>query len=218
LTQNNWLTLDEIRQALQELGGEANWQDIEDKVTQKRGGSHEPYLDWRNYTTTMRQLFQKHCKGYRKYTGQEYFRKVGESPLRYQLTSLAQVTSSPNSLTRSSRAIQPAEPAAIEGLRTETVRYVSSRSKKLRDLAMAKSDGICCVCETDYTTLLEGKGVRVLQVHHRQQIAANEAPVLTGLSDLAVVCANCHILIHMNPKKALRIEELRKMLGVDDAV
>jgi predicted HNH restriction endonuclease len=32
------------------------------------------------------------------------------------------------------------------------------------------------------------------------------------LSELAVVCANCHMLIHMNPKRALDIQELRNML------
>lgn len=108
--------------------------------------------------------------------------------------------------------IPVAEPSAIEGLRTETVRYVRGRSRKLRDLALRNSEGLCCVCDTDYRKVLDGKGVRVLQVHHRMQLAASDAPRVTALNELAVVCANCHMLIHMNPKKALSIEELREML------
>lgn len=106
-----------------------------------------------------------------------------------------------------------AEPAAIEGLRTEAKVYVRGRSRQLRELALTKAEGVCCVCGFDYKELLNGKGVRVLQVHHRKQLAASDAPRVTHLSDLAVVCANCHLLIHMNPRQALEIEELRKMLG-----
>lgn len=104
-----------------------------------------------------------------------------------------------------------AEPFAIEGLLTETVRYVRGRSRQLRDLALETSEGVCCVCEVDYTKLLSGKGIRVLQVHHRKQLAVTQAPRVTHLKDLAVVCANCHMLIHMNPKHALRVETLKRM-------
>ena len=105
-----------------------------------------------------------------------------------------------------------AEPSALEGLRTETSSYVRGRSRQLRDLALMKSEGICCACDTDYSRILGGKGVRVLQVHHRNQLAATDVPRVTHLHDLAVVCANCHMLIHMNPKRAISVEELKKML------
>jgi predicted HNH restriction endonuclease len=39
-----------------------------------------------------------------------------------------------------------------------------------------------------------------------------DTPRLNSLDDLAVVCANCHALIHMDLKKALKIEALRSML------
>lgn len=104
------------------------------------------------------------------------------------------------------------EPSAVEGIRTETVTYSKGRNRRLRELALVKADGVCCVCGTDYKKVLAGKGVRVLQVHHRQQLAATDSPVVTRLSDLAVVCANCHMLIHMNPRQAFGVEELKKML------
>src|SRR5205085_4231923 len=50
--------------------------------------------------------------------------------------------------------IAVAEPSAIEGLRTETVRYVRGRSRYLRNLALEESDGVCSVCEVDYSKLL----------------------------------------------------------------
>lgn len=110
------------------------------------------------------------------------------------------------------RILPPTEPSAIEGTMTETMRYVRGRSRHLREHALAAANGVCCVCGTDYSKLLGGKGVRVLQAHHRRQLAASDAPRVTKLSDLAVVCANCHSLIHMNLKRALGVEELRQML------
>jgi len=109
--------------------------------------------------------------------------------------------------------VSVAEASAIEGLLTETVTYVRGRSRQLRDLAFENADGACCVCDVDYSKVLDGNGVRVLQVHHRKQLAASDAPRLTSLKDLAVVCANCHLLIHMNPKRALSVEALKKRLN-----
>ncbi len=112
-----------------------------------------------------------------------------------------------------SATFEPAEPSVFEGSLTEIVTFKQGRSRALRDRALKRSNGRCEACTVDYSTLLDGKGVRVLQVHHRKQLAATDRPRLTKLSDLAVVCANCHMLIHVNPKKALSIERLKALLS-----
>jgi hypothetical protein len=104
------------------------------------------------------------------------------------------------------------EPTALEGLRTETVTYVRGRSRRLHDEALRAARGICEGCSRDFTRVLQGRGVRVLQVHHRRQLAANDTPVVSRLRDLAVLCANCHMLVHMNSKRAIRVEKLRELL------
>jgi hypothetical protein len=108
-----------------------------------------------------------------------------------------------------------AEEADIEGTKTEVIRIISQRSRRLRDLAFHTAQGICSVCRRDFSKILDGRGVRVLQVHHRQQLAARDVPAVTKISDLAVVCANCHLLLHFDPERALSIEELQEMLQVD---
>jgi hypothetical protein len=100
----------------------------------------------------------------------------------------------------------------IEGTKTEVLRLTTKRSRRLRDLAFRAANNICSVCDRDFSTVLDGRGVRVLQVHHRKQLAARDAPSLTKVSDLVVVCANCHLLIHLDPKKALSVRTLRNML------
>ncbi len=42
----------------------------------------------------------------------------------------------------------------LEGLRTETVRYIRGRSRYLRDLVSERSAAVCCVCETDSKKVL----------------------------------------------------------------
>ncbi len=108
-----------------------------------------------------------------------------------------------------------AEESDIEGMRTEVVRFKSKRSRKLRDLAFTAAHGLCAVCQRDYSKLLGGRGVRVLQVHHRNQLSARDVPSVTKISDLDVVCANCHLLLHLNPKQTIRIDALRQMLQAD---
>jgi len=107
-----------------------------------------------------------------------------------------------------------ADPAVIEGTKTEIIVYRSGRSRRLRDQALEKAKGVCSACAVDFGKLLDGRGVRVLQVHHRKQLAGTDKPKLSRLSDLAVICANCHALVHMNPKQALSVSKLRRLLAV----
>ena len=45
-----------------------------------------------------------------------------------------------------------------------------------------------------------------------KQLKDIDQPVETRVSDLAVVCANCHMMIHVNRDKALTLAQLRKSL------
>lgn len=111
-----------------------------------------------------------------------------------------------------SNAARYADDGDIEGTKTEVVRFTTKRSRRIRDLAFRAANNICSVCDRDFSSVLDGRGVRVLQVHHRKQLASRDAPTVTKLSDLVVVCANCHLLIHLDPKHASPVQTLRKML------
>jgi hypothetical protein len=100
----------------------------------------------------------------------------------------------------------------MEGTLTEVRTAKRGRSQRLRMAALRNSSGICGICRRDFRRILSGRGVRVLQVHHKKQLSAIKSPRLTKLSDLLVVCANCHILLHLDPSRALEPSVLRKML------
>jgi predicted HNH restriction endonuclease len=100
----------------------------------------------------------------------------------------------------------------IENISTEARIARRGRSRRLRNAALQRAAGICGVCRRDFRTILLGRGVRVLQVHHLSQLSATDAPRITKLNDLAVVCANCHILLRLDSKRALSPSTLRRML------
>ena len=105
-----------------------------------------------------------------------------------------------------------AEESDIEGLKYEITHFARKRSRALRNKVLKKAKGVCSVCQRDFSQLLDGSGVRVLQVHHRKQLSTRRVPSVTKESDLAVVCANCHLLLHMDHGKTLKVERLRNML------
>jgi 5-methylcytosine-specific restriction endonuclease McrA len=108
-----------------------------------------------------------------------------------------------------------ADTAALEGMLTETRQTRRGRSRRLRNEALRRARGTCAVCRNDFRALLDGDGQRVLQVHHRQQLAVLDTPRINDVEDLAVLCANCHLLIHTDPRNALSVTALRKMLEDD---
>jgi 5-methylcytosine-specific restriction protein A len=101
---------------------------------------------------------------------------------------------------------------ALEGEPVEYRGYRLKRDMKLKRAALDAAKGVCMVCGVDYFKVLDGRGVRVLQVHHKSQLSQQDAPKLNTPDDLAVLCANCHALIHMDAKKALSVEALRSLL------
>jgi hypothetical protein len=104
------------------------------------------------------------------------------------------------------------ELAALEGLATESRQYVRGRSAALRNQALARARGRCEACRRDYSGLLDGMGTSVLQVP-QEATGSLAPPQLTHLSELAVVCANCHALVHRDPKNAIPVQTLRRWLA-----
>jgi 5-methylcytosine-specific restriction endonuclease McrA len=105
------------------------------------------------------------------------------------------------------------EARAIEGILTESRRRSRTRSPKLRNAKLAQAGGQCEGCRTDFSKLPGGlDGRRVLTVHHREQLSAFDEPRTVTVDDLAVLCANCHMLVHSDPKKTMPVDELARRL------
>ncbi len=108
------------------------------------------------------------------------------------------------------QAREKAEMEAMDGIVKE--RKYLSRNKQLHDEAKRLAKGWCYTCETKFSELLGGLGKRVLEAHHKNQLASKDRSEPTKVKELAVVCANCHRMIHEDPKNAMKVDELRRRI------
>ena len=69
----------------------------------------------------------------------------------------------------------------------------------------------CEVCFFDYYAIYGEIGKGFIECHHRKPLSELEPNTETKLSDLALVCANCHRMLHKSIN-TLSIEDLKKML------
>jgi hypothetical protein len=93
-------------------------------------------------------------------------------------------------------------PITVAKLREQKLRahLRKERSSALRKarLRMALESGElrCEVCAMEFGALPEDLGERCCEVHHTTPISSLSPGALVRLKDLAIVCANCHRMIH----------------------
>lgn len=105
----------------------------------------------------------------------------------------------------------------VEGEKLDVLNPLPKRDRKLRDakirLALRSGGGrlICEVpgCGFDYFARYGKLGEGFAHVHHRRQLSSSEGSRQTRLSDLAIVCANCHAMIHRGGK----CREISRLIG-----
>lgn len=70
---------------------------------------------------------------------------------------------------------------------------------------------VCEVCDFDFEAVYGELGSGYAECHHLIPLAQLEKVRKTKLADLAIVCANCHRMLH-RPQSMLAIAELRKIV------
>jgi hypothetical protein len=68
----------------------------------------------------------------------------------------------------------------------------------------------CEVCGFDFAAVFGERGVDFIEAHHIIPIARLEASTRLKIADLAMVCANCHRMLHRQPW--VSVEDLRRSL------
>jgi 5-methylcytosine-specific restriction protein A len=71
---------------------------------------------------------------------------------------------------------------------------------------------ICETCDLRDTELPQPIAEACFEIHHRTPLAALKKETETTLSDLAMLCANCHRMIHRS-SPMITVEELQKRLN-----
>jgi 5-methylcytosine-specific restriction protein A len=110
----------------------------------------------------------------------------------------------------------PDEEGVIEGaivfkLHKLRERNKSIIAKKKREALLRTNTLVCEICDFDFQKFYGNLGVAFIECHHRYPLSSLKPGQKTRLEDLALVCANCHRMLHRH-LETLSVEELRKIL------
>jgi predicted HNH restriction endonuclease len=84
--------------------------------------------------------------------------------------------------------------------------------KKAKARAMQQYGRLfCCVCKFDFAGRYGPIGKGFIECHYTKPLSELEAETVTKVSDLALVCSNCHRMIHRK-RPWLMINQLGKLL------
>lgn len=94
-----------------------------------------------------------------------------------------------------------------------TVRY--ERNAELRKAAIIIHGGFCQGCGFDFGAKYGPLGAGFIEVHHKNPVSSMDGEtVVNAETDLAVLCSNCHRMVHRRKGNPLTIDELRLAIDV----
>lgn len=87
-------------------------------------------------------------------------------------------------------------------------------AKRKKEAFMQENGALFCeVCKFDFSKNYGEHGAGFIECHHTKPISEIDVGTKTKLSDLAVVCSNCHRMIHRK-RPWLSIADLKLMLSI----
>ena len=105
----------------------------------------------------------------------------------------------------------------VEGRRRLILHHRIERSRQLvqrKKASVLQHTGrlACECCGFDFATTYGPAGVGFCECHHVQPLHTLQQETISTLDDLAIVCANCHRMLHNIPDCSLH--QLRQILGM----
>jgi 5-methylcytosine-specific restriction protein A len=121
------------------------------------------------------------------------------------------------STTTAAETAEDGEDDALEGRILTRVHRSRERNQKLvakrKAQRRTECDGAlkCEACDFDFVVKYGDRGDGFAECHHKIPLAESGA-TKTQLEDLAILCANCHRMIHVR-KPMLSVDELRSLIN-----
>lgn len=102
-----------------------------------------------------------------------------------------------------------------EGQKKLVHHFLRERDRRIVDLkkkAVLEAHGqlICDACSFSFEDFYGSRGHDFCEVHHLIPLSEIETDSETRLEDLAILCSNCHRMIHQQPW--MKIEELKRII------
>jgi 5-methylcytosine-specific restriction protein A len=128
----------------------------------------------------------------------------------------AQLTSGHNAKSEVLPEVEESIAEASEGALLTRLHLYRERNRKLvrlrKEQVFKKNGSLKCeVCGFDYGQIYGPRGQGFIECHHIKPLNAYKAKEVTRLEDLALVCANCHRMIH-SQRPWLTLSALKEIL------
>ncbi len=109
-------------------------------------------------------------------------------------------------------SLEGAQTEFPEGGIQEVTLELRKRNPLLRRQAVAKYGYRCQVCGFSFEEFYGELGKGYIEVHHLIPLSDREGEASTRVEDVAVVCANCHRILHRKGKDPIPLETLREIV------
>jgi 5-methylcytosine-specific restriction protein A len=145
-----------------------------------------------------------------KYEGAfQYVNHSGSHPTHFILQRIDQVL---RTVEKDIEALQ-LEETYIEGKLQSVLVNKHERNPNLRAAAIEIHGTRCQVCNFSFAETYGILGKDFIEVHHLYPVSSYQGEInVDPTKDMAVVCSNCHRMIHRNPKHPLSLNELRQIV------
>ncbi len=198
------ITVGDIVNALEALGGEAHYADITSHIVKVGQGPFPA-----DPQASVRARLQERCSDYRAYNGQMdlFESEPGTGIWRFRKRQALQRAPSSFNDERNNNY------DATEGRLVPKSHLVRERDPKLiaRFKASLK-DPRCEACGMNFTEVYGSLGANYIEAHHKNPVALMAEDAKTSLKDLAGLCSNCHRVIHKN--YPMSVEQLSAILAI----
>ena len=209
------IQIHEIVEALRLLGGTAQAKHIKDKVTELRGGMPSHYGRSHSYRETIQKQIEDHCPQSANWrsTNTALFERIDRGVYRLYGAS-APPESAAQALAAQVRAdleaLAEEENTALEGGKSARLVSYFERNAGLRAAAIAHHGLTCVACGFNFGRVYGEHGASYIEVHHLVLVSTLLEPAsVNPMTDMTVLCSNCHRMIHRQRDAPLSLEQLR---------
>lgn len=183
------ISVGNIVDALEALGGEAHYSDITAHILKVSQGPFPA-----DPTASVRARLQERCSDYKAYKHkQDLFESdVGTGIWRFRQWQKA--TPQPSTLKEEVDSYE-----GFEGRLVPKVHLVRERDPKLvAKFKASLAEARCEACSINLSEIYGALAADYIEAHHKNPVALIKEGSATTLDDLAALCPNCHRIIHKN--------------------
>ncbi len=113
---------------------------------------------------------------------------------------------------------EEADGLPLEGRMSQVLVNRYERHPQNRAEAIRVHGTTCQVCDFVFADVYGERGEDYIEVHHKRPISSyGDAIQIDPREDMAVVCANCHRMIHRDAERPLSIESLQQIVAANRA-